>query len=719
MNDDRPIRGRGEDQLGRTKFAEALALEIATAPGDAGQVLALLGPWGSGKTSVLNMVTEVLEERPDVAVLRFNPWYFTGTDQLVTRFFAEVVAQLATRKEKLLKGIADKLEGYGRRLEPLVSVPVIGEVAQTIAGGAAVGGAAARRGQRHGRGSVEQQRSAIDAALRASSKRLVVVVDDIDRLEPGEVRDIVRLVRLVADFPRTTYLLAFDRGRIERALGEGDSSVGRDYLEKIVQGVHNLPRLRQADLDRLLTGSLDEAIDGHPTGPFDIGYWQNVFGFVVRPLIQTPRDVRRYVNAIPAALIRLEDEVNLVDVLALEAVRVLQPEVFELLAVSSETLTYTHGGYIGGGDDRAQRDAHAAVVERFISAGGEHASAIRELCRWVFPGSRAFFENNHHGPEWRRTWRRERRVAHPDVLGIYLEAALPAGAVPAAVVRAAFDHLTDAARLQSLLDVLSPGQVEELLGRLEDYEDEFPEDVSDAVVVLMAQSDRLREGRSGMWDFGADMTLTRVVLRLLRRVADEPAREVIAARAFDQMPSLSARIQLLLIVGYEPNAGHELVSEGEASRLGQQLRDLILRASPEELARERELPQLLSWALRDDELGSQETVRLVLDDDAALFRLLRSTLSEAFSQTIGEVNQRREYRLPWDWLAKLIGPDRLDERVDALVKATNPADLDERGRTAIETAQRYLSGWRPSQWIDREDMDDEKDSPEPDASESA
>ena len=109
MNDDRPIRGRVEDRLGRAGFAEALALEIATAPGDAGLVLALLGPWGTGKTSVLNMVAEVLGDRPDVAVLRFNPWYFTGTEQLVSRFFAEVVAQLAGRKEKLLKGLAERL----------------------------------------------------------------------------------------------------------------------------------------------------------------------------------------------------------------------------------------------------------------------------------------------------------------------------------------------------------------------------------------------------------------------------------------------------------------------------------------------------------------------------------------------------------------------------------------------------------------------------------
>jgi predicted KAP-like P-loop ATPase len=68
-----------------------------------------------------------------------------------------------------------------------------------------------------------------------------IAAEAVDRLRPQEVLDIVRLVRLVGDFPNTLYLLAFDRGRVEECLGESNIERGRAYLEKIVQVTHDVP----------------------------------------------------------------------------------------------------------------------------------------------------------------------------------------------------------------------------------------------------------------------------------------------------------------------------------------------------------------------------------------------------------------------------------------------------------------------------------------------
>jgi ATPase subunit of ABC transporter with duplicated ATPase domains len=81
---DPPIRRKKEDRLNRARFAEALAEQIASAPGSGGVVFGLLGPYGSGKTSILNMVEETLKETSeDPAVLWFNPWLFSGTEQFM------------------------------------------------------------------------------------------------------------------------------------------------------------------------------------------------------------------------------------------------------------------------------------------------------------------------------------------------------------------------------------------------------------------------------------------------------------------------------------------------------------------------------------------------------------------------------------------------------------------------------------------------------------
>jgi predicted KAP-like P-loop ATPase len=91
---DEPITRRSEDQLGRARFAEAIANQVLQSPPRQAFVIALDGAWGSGKTSVLNMIEEVVVEQSDTVVLRFNPWLFSGTEELVLRFLYELGTQL-------------------------------------------------------------------------------------------------------------------------------------------------------------------------------------------------------------------------------------------------------------------------------------------------------------------------------------------------------------------------------------------------------------------------------------------------------------------------------------------------------------------------------------------------------------------------------------------------------------------------------------------------
>ena len=82
-------------------------------------------------------------------------------------------------------------------------------------------------------------------------------------------------------------------------------------------------------LDRQIFEAIDEALSeiGNQ-GPFDKDAWQDVFAEIVRPLFSSMRDVRRYAMAIPGTVRELDGNVALVDVLALEAVRVFLPDVF-------------------------------------------------------------------------------------------------------------------------------------------------------------------------------------------------------------------------------------------------------------------------------------------------------------------------------------------------------------------------------------------------------
>ena len=79
MPGDHPICGRGEDALGRAPFADGLAELVRSADASRGVVFAVLGPWGAGKSSVLNIFAESLTENPALVTVKFDPWLFSGT----------------------------------------------------------------------------------------------------------------------------------------------------------------------------------------------------------------------------------------------------------------------------------------------------------------------------------------------------------------------------------------------------------------------------------------------------------------------------------------------------------------------------------------------------------------------------------------------------------------------------------------------------------------
>src|SRR3989442_1615672 len=106
MQADQPILSSKEDRFGRKQFAHRIADVIATRDSSSGLVVGIHGPWGEGKTSVLNMIEEKLETHEHVLVIRFNPWRFPEESLLLRSFFLDVArkidAALLTKKERLI-----------------------------------------------------------------------------------------------------------------------------------------------------------------------------------------------------------------------------------------------------------------------------------------------------------------------------------------------------------------------------------------------------------------------------------------------------------------------------------------------------------------------------------------------------------------------------------------------------------------------------------------
>lgn len=344
LGNDTPARGRDEDTLDRWDFAGRLAASLIEADGRArGTVLGLTGSWGSGKSSVLNFVQAQIEDGieargadgPPVIVLRFDPWIFGATADLIERFFHDLaavvqsVAKKPTASERL-KRLPGQLWGYGR--QAVTTVAAVGSTIIVPGSGGSVEKTMDHYlpGGDPGDAPLHKQREDLRDDLRAADLSIVVLIDELDRVEDADVRAVAQLVKSVADFGTISYLIAYDRDRVVQALGGDDPARGAAYLEKIVQFEVALPVATVKDLARsvrmLLTSLAGDELIVLPNPT--TGRVAEILLAVLRPgLIDSPRAVKRWIAHFAAVEPMLRGEVDPVDLLAWSALTVVAPEV--------------------------------------------------------------------------------------------------------------------------------------------------------------------------------------------------------------------------------------------------------------------------------------------------------------------------------------------------------------------------------------------------------
>jgi predicted KAP-like P-loop ATPase len=150
--------------------------------------------------------------------------------------------------QKMIKGIGN-LAGLALALWKLDAERIVqkgGDALQSVVGV-----------ELQGKG-LEKLRSELIELLKTEERRIVVVIDDLDRLMPQEVREMIALVKSLGDLPYVVYLLVFDEGVVRDSLSGPERSQGPGYLEKLVQAPFDLPPPTQSGLDRLLFSELDD-----------------------------------------------------------------------------------------------------------------------------------------------------------------------------------------------------------------------------------------------------------------------------------------------------------------------------------------------------------------------------------------------------------------------------------------------------------------------------
>lgn len=379
------------DKLSREGFARAAVAAIKKANALNGLVLSVEGAWGSGKTSTLAMLEELLSEDETLpTVVRFNPWLVGDRDSLLRHFLAKLAeAAKLTDNAKAGKKAAKELKTYAKVFDVVKLIPGAEPWASLVKSVIENLGDATDSIAEYKTPDIEVQKTKVEDALRKLEHRIVVFIDDIDRLFPLEVFEMIRIIKAVGDLPNVAYVVAWDHSYVTEALGAANVPQSRSYLDKIVQIRMPLPALSISARSRLVNDAIgllheDATRDYFPKSNDRIS---SLYFSGLRDLLEQPRDVIRVFNTVEVIEPALRGEIVFADIVALAALMVKAPLVFELLR--------RHPRWFVGlmpGDTSLTKKAETWIAEgeaplqAAINASGS-SEAVKALVNRVFPAT--------------------------------------------------------------------------------------------------------------------------------------------------------------------------------------------------------------------------------------------------------------------------------------------------------------------------------------------
>lgn len=345
---DRPISSVSEDLLKRATFSKLLAETIAKLNKDDTFTVGVFGKWGNGKTSVVRMMLDELDkqqaslnEEDKTIVVRFEPWNFTDTNQLLNQFFARLSNEFKQKDDEKLKSIGEALEKYSKAFALVELIPNLGSFGKIISyfGENAVKAFGKYLKKDWNAEDIQKQKEEVVRLLKEQSCKILVVIDDIDRLSNEQIRYIFQLVTSVAKFPNTIYLLVFDKDIVVKALEKVQEGSGEDYLEKVIQMPIQIPDINRSALRNVLFYRLDEILKRHKYANFLEARWSKIYTYCVDPFIENIRDINRLCNSVEFKLTAISEEVDFTDMVALAALEIGMPQVYNWIKNNMQVLT--------------------------------------------------------------------------------------------------------------------------------------------------------------------------------------------------------------------------------------------------------------------------------------------------------------------------------------------------------------------------------------------
>lgn len=326
---DSPIKDLDEDYLQQEKFVNHLKSVITDYNSQDSLTIQLRGEWGSGKSSVLNMLKNSLEEDSEKGplVMYFNPWNFSTKNELIKSFFKELSVIF---KENMGDEEFSKLNDYLNlimssvvSLTPLFGADSFFSIIANIFSNILIW--ISKR-------SVDEKnlvdvKNKLNSLLIKNNRKIVVMVDDIDRLTNIEIEQVFQLTKSIADFPNMIYILAYDEKYAITALENNGIHQPKEYIKKINQLQLDIPKANKLNLKEIFFERISEIFKKNHLN-FDYYIIEDIYYSYLTNYFSTIRDINRYLNTLSFYLPLIKERVYINDFLRLTILQVFEYDIY-------------------------------------------------------------------------------------------------------------------------------------------------------------------------------------------------------------------------------------------------------------------------------------------------------------------------------------------------------------------------------------------------------
>lgn len=320
------IAGIEDDLLGRRHFSEEIAkslLQYAKKNSD-GITISITGPWGSGKSTLMTYIKYALKElekkKEPLKIIEYNPWMFYKEGGVKENFLIRLALSLKdfeTGRSSISKKLLEFTKGF-KFVKYANSTA--GEWQQGIESFLSYFAK---------NDSIYEIKEQIEKILVKTDKKIFIFLDDIDRLATDEILQLFQAISLILNFSNIFYVIAFDKEIVIEAIKKEYNDKAEDYIEKIIQVDYPIPAIGADDFSNIFFSGLEGFRNTYEL-EIDFNDLQRWWGYKnLSTYFSNVRDIKRYLNSLTFRLPSIASEVNTIDFIVLEAIRLFDNTGYE------------------------------------------------------------------------------------------------------------------------------------------------------------------------------------------------------------------------------------------------------------------------------------------------------------------------------------------------------------------------------------------------------